>query len=108
MILVPGVNHSQIASGPMPSNVLNNDIPAKLTYKEAHDQLAMFTNAFMVLNGKGCNDTAETQAEKLLRNQHTATGDIVSVREQFITRLHSYISQFKTHKWSISVLSIPL
>lgn len=80
VILVPGVNHSQIASGPMPSNVVNNDIPATVSYEEAHGNLSEFANAFMAANGRGCNSSVTAQAEKTLRNQQNSTGEIVQVK----------------------------
>lgn len=69
VLVVPGVNHSQVASGEMPTFVQENDLVADLSYDDAHKQLAKYANAFMSANGKGLNDSTVTSAKKVLLDQ---------------------------------------
>jgi len=40
-ILVPGANHAQVSSGPIPEDVIDNDIDPELTEEEAHQGYAV-------------------------------------------------------------------
>lgn len=49
-ILVPQVNHGQVASGTMPESVVDNDIDGELTEEEAHRNYAVRVADWLVLN----------------------------------------------------------
>ncbi|KAK3101062.1 hypothetical protein FSP39_000675 [Pinctada imbricata] len=47
VIVMPGVNHAQFATGDMPSNVKQHDLPSDSTEGEAHMAIAKYTSAFL-------------------------------------------------------------
>ena len=50
-ILVPGVNHAQVSSGPMPEDVIDNDIDPELSEEDAHQ--VIYDNLAMVIKLSG-------------------------------------------------------
>lgn len=77
VIVVPGVNHSQIASGPMPQLVETNDLIADKTEKEAHSLLANITNAFLTMNGPATTNIKEVNRANLtLQSFHNSTAKV--------------------------------
>ena len=79
VVIVPGANHSQVASGKMPLNVELNDLIADNTEAETHQILAAVTNAFMVVNGPQLVKIARMQAAAVIGKQYLSTKNIITV-----------------------------
>ncbi|XP_078596658.1 uncharacterized protein LOC144873281 [Branchiostoma floridae x Branchiostoma japonicum] len=78
VVVVPGLNHGHIASGAMPSNVLNMDLPAEMTMEQAHRLIANSSVNFMVANSPNNTAFRQMEAVKQLRTQMNVTGRILA------------------------------
>ena len=79
VVLVPGLNHSLVASGPMPEFIIKEDFIADSTEEQAHAKLSEITNAFLVLNGPLIQDKYKHAANKTLQRYYNSTRDIAKV-----------------------------
>lgn len=79
MVIIPGANHSQVASGRMPLSIEINDLIADNTELETRHVLASLTDAFMVLNGPMKDKATRKQADDLLQDHYYDTKAITNV-----------------------------
>ncbi|XP_067933356.1 uncharacterized protein [Watersipora subatra] len=78
VVIVPGVNHSLIASGEMPSLVQTNDLEADCTEMEAHALLSNITNSFLILNGPKTNESLMKSANGTLELYYKQNMDVAN------------------------------
>ena len=67
-ILVPQVNHAQVASGEVEQSVVDNDIDGELTEEEAHDNYGVRVADWLSINALHLQLLSQEQAQQALLN----------------------------------------
>ena len=67
-IMVPQVNHAQVASGEVEQGVIDNDIDAELSEEEAHDNYGVRVADWLALNALHLGALDANQAQDALLN----------------------------------------
>jgi len=84
-ILVPQVNHAQVASGEVDQGVIDNDIDAELSEEEAHDNYGIRLADWLSINALHLGFLTSEQAEQSLLNFVQYEDDTTTFLEPFIT-----------------------
>lgn len=70
VLVIPGMNHMDVASGAPPSFVKNNDLPSELSQEQAHTIIAGYASEFIL-------NVMEGASAKGLQEAMAKTGDLV-------------------------------
>ncbi|XP_023342042.1 uncharacterized protein LOC111711823 isoform X2 [Eurytemora carolleeae] len=72
-ILVPQVNHGQVASGELPDGVITDDIDPELSEEEAHTNYAVRVSDWLILNNETISEQEKRTAERNFDDYDTET-----------------------------------